>query len=188
MTLDKKSRKRFTSGVQERFRTGCGNIYVFIGIQENMSPFEVFVTVGKPGACGEALGGAIGRMCSLALRSGIQPEDIIEQLQGIQCHKPSWENQKLNMSCADCVAKALRRVVDLQSKLENVDIQITTTSPQQPKRKRKATQLKTGQHLPTEEQPVDQHANAAICPNCNTPLVKGKGCMKCPTCQYEDCG
>ena len=188
MTPDKQSRKRFTSGVQERFRTGCGNIYVFVGLQESMNPFEVFVTVGKPGACGEALGGAIGRMSSLALRYGVPPEQVVEQLEGIQCHKPSWENQRLNMSCADCVAKALKRVIDLRDKLENVDVQITTTLPQRPKRKHKAVQPKTGQHLPAEEPPVGQHADAGMCPNCSTPLIKGKGCMTCPNCSYSDCG
>ena len=187
MTPDKKSRKRFTGGVQERFRTGCGNIYVFVGLQEDMNPFEVFVTVGKPGACGEALGGAIGRLSSLALRYGIPPEQVVEQLEGIQCHKPSWENQKLNMSCADCVAKALKRVIELRDRLGNVEIQIKENPPQQdrPKRKRRVAQVKTSQHLPME---VDQQTAVGICPNCNTPLVKGGGCAKCPNCQYEDCG
>lgn len=47
------------------------------------APFEVFVVFGKAGSDLTAMSEAIGRLASLALRSGIPVEFVVEQLRGI---------------------------------------------------------------------------------------------------------
>ena len=217
MTMEKQQRKKFTTGAQERFRTGCGNIYVYVGLQEGMQPFEVFVTIAKPGACGEAFGNGLGRMCSLALRSGIAPEDIIAQLGGIQCRRPAWERAQLNLSCADCVAKALKRVVDLRDKYRAGDAGVESVEAVEPIEivdpnefaELVATRLEAVPAIPSfvilndglrdepEEPPEapqprlqmpDGGAEYGWCSACQLPLVNQAHCIKCPNCSFEECG
>ncbi|HOQ72734.1 MAG TPA: TSCPD domain-containing protein, partial [Smithellaceae bacterium] len=51
---------------------------------------------------------AIGRMVSLAWRSGLQARQVVKQLQGISCHSPSGFGENKVLSCADAVAKAIQ--------------------------------------------------------------------------------
>ena len=83
-------------GVTERVRTGHGNMFVTINFDEEGRPFEVFSTLGKAGGYESAAMEAISRLISLALRSGIDSNDIVDQLKGITSTPPgtrasSWD-------------------------------------------------------------------------------------------------
>ena len=90
-----------------RMQTGCGPLYVTINEDEN-GLFELFTTMGKAGGCAASQSEAIGRMVSLAWRSGVQPEEVTKQLLDISCHSPSGFGENKILSCADAVAKAIR--------------------------------------------------------------------------------
>ncbi|RLI75837.1 hypothetical protein DRP04_13115, partial [Archaeoglobales archaeon] len=85
---------------------GCGSIYVTIN-EDGEGLAEVFVKLGRSGGCGASQTEAIGRLVSLALRSGIDPEEIIKQLKGIRCPFTTWHDGVAITSCADAVAKVL---------------------------------------------------------------------------------
>ncbi len=88
-------------------QTGCGPLYVTVN-QDTTGLFELFTTMGKAGGCAASQSEAIGRMVSLAWRSGIQARQVIKQLQGISCHSPSGFGENKILSCADAVAKAIQ--------------------------------------------------------------------------------
>jgi len=88
-------------------QTGCGPLYVTVN-QDSTGLFELFTTMGKAGGCAASQNEAIGRMVSLAWRSGIQARQVIKQLQGISCHSPSGFGENKILSCADAVAKAIQ--------------------------------------------------------------------------------
>jgi ribonucleoside-diphosphate reductase alpha chain len=90
-----------------RMQTGCGPLYVTINEDEG-GLFELFTTMGKAGGCAASQSEAIGRMVSLAWRSGIQPEEVIKQLMDISCHSHAGFGANKILSCADAVAKAIR--------------------------------------------------------------------------------
>ncbi len=94
--------------------TGCGSLYVTINEDEKGSPFEVFAQIGKAGGCVASQTQSTARLCSLALRSGIEPKSIIKQLIGISCHKPSGYGSKKILSCSDAIAKALNWYLALE--------------------------------------------------------------------------
>ena len=89
--------------------TGCGPMYVTINQDENKNMFELFNTVGKAGGCAASQCEAIGRLVSLAWRSGMEPEPIVKELIGISCHKPTGFGENRVTSCADAIARALRQ-------------------------------------------------------------------------------
>ena len=90
-----------------RMQTGCGPLYVTINEDEE-GLFELFTTMGKAGGCAASQSEAIGRMVSLAWRSGVQPKQVIKQLLDISCHSHSGFGDKKILSCADAVAKAIQ--------------------------------------------------------------------------------
>ena len=95
------------TGSTYKIQTGCGPLYVTIN-EDEAGPFEVFTTMGKAGGCAASQNEAIGRMVSLAWRSGVQPKQVIKQLLDISCHSPSGFGEKKILSCADAVAKAIQ--------------------------------------------------------------------------------
>jgi ribonucleoside-diphosphate reductase alpha chain len=109
-TAEKKAvrdRPMTLKGWTYRMQTGCGPLYVTINEDEE-GLFELFTTMGKAGGCAASQSEAIGRMVSLAWRSGVQPKQVIKQLLDISCHSPSGFGENKVLSCADAVAKAIR--------------------------------------------------------------------------------
>jgi ribonucleoside-diphosphate reductase alpha chain len=103
----KRDRPRALKGWTYQMQTGCGPLYVTIN-EDNTGLFELFTTMGKAGGCAASQSEAIGRMVSLAWRSGIQARQVVKQLLGISCHCPSGFGDNRVLSCADAVAKAIQ--------------------------------------------------------------------------------
>ena len=103
----KRERPKVLKGWTYQMQTGCGPLYVTVNEDTN-GLFELFTTMGKAGGCAASQSEAIGRMVSLAWRSGLQARQVIKQLQGISCHSPSGFGENKILSCADAVAKAIQ--------------------------------------------------------------------------------
>ncbi len=94
--------------ITDKIKTGLGNLYVTITFLDN-KPFEVFTSIGKSGYSTMADAEAIGRLISLALRSGVDPKEVILQLKGIGGSEPVFTEGGLVQSIPDAVAKVLER-------------------------------------------------------------------------------
>jgi len=103
----KRDRPKALKGRTHQMQTGCGPLYVTIN-EDDHGLFELFTTMGKAGGCAGAQSEAIGRMVSLAWRSGVQARQVVKQLLGISCHCPSGFGDNRVTSCADAVAKAIQ--------------------------------------------------------------------------------
>jgi ribonucleoside-diphosphate reductase alpha chain len=113
-----KTQEAFMTAVQERpetlegfttkMTTGYGNLYVTVTEYENR-PFEVFATIGKSGRSTTAKTEAIGRLVSLALRSGVKVEKIVGQLKGIGGEYPVFQKDGLILSIPDAISRVLER-------------------------------------------------------------------------------
>jgi len=164
-----RARPSVTRGTTQRMETGCGHLYITINVDEN-GLCEVFTQMGKSGGCTASQSEAIGRLISLALRSGIDPESIIKQLRGIRCPSPLWQPGGMVLSCSDAVAKSLERFVkDLE--VSKVDQQIAL-----------AQQPETG-----KQNHVDKGDVCPECPECGSMVEYVEGCVVCRTCGYSRC-
>jgi ribonucleoside-diphosphate reductase alpha chain len=103
----KRERPKALKGWTYQMQTGCGPLYVTVN-EDKAGLFELFTTMGKAGGCAASQCEAIGRMVSLAWRSGVQARQVIKQLLGISCHCPSGFGENKVLSCADAVAKAIQ--------------------------------------------------------------------------------
>lgn len=89
-----------------KISTGLGNLYITVTYFLK-KPFEVFASIGKSGYSTMADAEAIGRLISLALRSGISTEEVVNQLKGIGGAEPIFSNGQLIQSIPDAIAKVL---------------------------------------------------------------------------------
>ncbi|MEA5114305.1 MAG: vitamin B12-dependent ribonucleotide reductase [Geobacteraceae bacterium] len=103
----KRERPKALQGWTYQMQTGCGPLYITVN-EDKAGLFELFTTMGKAGGCAASQCEAIGRMVSLAWRSGVQARQVIKQLMGISCHLPSGFGDNRVLSCADAVAKAIQ--------------------------------------------------------------------------------
>ncbi len=95
-------------GFTSKIRTGLGQLYVTV-TEDNGRPFEVFATIGKSGRSTTAKTEAIGRLVSLALRSGVEVDQIVDQLKGIGGEHPIFQEDGLVLSIPDAIARVLER-------------------------------------------------------------------------------
>ena len=103
-----KVRPETLMGFTTKVKTGMGNLYLTV-TEYDGKPFEVFATIGKSGRSTTAKTEAIGRLVSLALRSGVKVEKIVEQLKGIGGEHPVFQNGGLVLSIPDAIARVLEK-------------------------------------------------------------------------------
>jgi ribonucleoside-diphosphate reductase alpha chain len=158
-----------TTGTTLKAGTGCGNLYITIN-RDGEGMFELFATMGKSGGCAASQIEAIGRLTSLALRAGIEPDSIVKQLKGIRCPSPLLGRGGMTYSCADAIGKALERE-------ERKDGgQVTEEAPAETT-------------LDAFSTHTNGHGNVVgACPDCGGPLRHEAGCMVCKFCGYSKCG
>ena len=113
----KRDRPRKLSGATYQMETGCGPLYVTIN-EDQHGLFEVFTTMGKAGGCAASQCEALGRLVSLAWRSGVQARQAVKQLIGISCHKHAGFGNNKITSCADALAKAIQQHVQNEEHLD----------------------------------------------------------------------
>jgi len=95
-------------GFTTKIKTGYGHLYVTVTEYEGQ-PFEVFATIGKSGRSTTAKTEAIGRLVSLALRSGVTVDKIVNQLKGIGGEYPIFQDGGLVLSIPDAIARVLEK-------------------------------------------------------------------------------
>ena len=150
-----RKRPAITRGQTERVKTGCGTLYVTVN-EDDEGVCEVFTTIGKAGGCSAAFSEATARMISLALRSGVELEQIVRQLRGIRCPHPVWQNGKLILSCPDAIAMVLQRYLDEKNGKEQSRGDVSLAG-----------------------------SKADACPECGGQLKHESGCETCMDCEIQ---
>jgi len=155
--IDKGDRPSMLLGRTFKQQTGCGSIYVTINETPEGKPFELFATIGKAGGCADSQSQAIGRMVSMAWRSGITAEEVLRQLSDISCHSHHGMGDKRVQSCADAVSKAIR---------EYIGVKTHNSAPVLEKKK--------------------VRVNGA-CKECGGQIEHEGGCVVCHSCGFSEC-
>lgn len=165
-----RTRPLIADGKTVKYDTGCGKLYLTINVDDNGEPIETFLTTGSDGGC-QVMTEAVSRLTSMALRAGIAPEEIIDQLSSTStCPSFMYQRGKgaelTGRSCSDVVGKALKKILQTTNGLEKIsEMEITETEE-------------------TEE--VDLKSTPK-CPECDNELIFEEGCSVCKNCGYSNC-
>ena len=173
--ISPRPRPEVITGTTTKVATGCGNLYVTINIDEEGRPFELFTQMGKAGGCAASQLEAIGRLVSLAFRSGIEVKSIIEQLRNIRCPSPSWEKGQRIFSCADAIARVIEKRL-----IEGIANKISIDVP--------SVAMKHSHSDESVTSDFSLHADVVgVCPDCGGTLRHEEGCIKCQVCGFSKC-
>ena len=164
-----RARPTVTTGFTEKVKIGCGNLYITVNYDE-MGICEVFTNTGRAGGC-PSQSEATARLVSVAIRSGVNPKELIQQLKGIRCPSCLRQPGVPVMSCPDAIAKALEKIIQVT---ENGSIPAAIPANPIPTPK--------GNLSPAEAK------LAKFCPECGSRLEHEGGCVTCRSCGYSKCG
>lgn len=157
-----RKRSHALRGSTRFINTGCGELLLTVNYDEE-GIAEVVAKGGKSGGCISAQLEAIGRLTSLALRSGVSKEKIISQLSGISCHLPAFYtgpsgDARTVKSCGDAIS------IGMVEAIAEMEDEIILTAKKEP-------------------------SHQGGCPLCGGPVKHESGCTSCvnPGCAWSRC-
>jgi ribonucleoside-diphosphate reductase alpha chain len=159
-TIHPRPRPSVTHGRTYKTKTGCGTLYVNVN-SDDFGICEVFTQMGKSGGCAASNAEAVSRMVSLALRAGIDPKSIVEQLRGIRCPIPTWHEGEMVLSCADAIGRTLERALN---------------------------EIHGAQGQPKISFSGLDMGLCPQCPECGGIMETESGCAVCKSCGFSKCG
>ncbi|RQG91146.1 adenosylcobalamin-dependent ribonucleoside-diphosphate reductase [Natrarchaeobius halalkaliphilus] len=110
---EKRERPDALQGVSQRIDTGYGKVYVTINEDpETGQPFELFANIGHSGGFTNSFTEALAKVISTSLRSGVDPEEIVDELCGTRSPKVAWDKGEQIQSIPDAIGSAMRRYLD----------------------------------------------------------------------------
>jgi ribonucleoside-diphosphate reductase alpha chain len=178
----KRSRPDLLKGATRRVETPLGTMYVNITEDDKNQPFEVFISLGKAGGALMADVEAMGRLISLALRSGIPLKEIHRQLRGISSDRVVGLGPNKIMSVPDAIGIAIEKW--LQEKQGIQQDLLGNQAPAVPSREIVAGSA--GDALLRSGGEGQDFIGA--CPDCGSQLAFVEGCAKCHVCGFSECG
>jgi ribonucleoside-diphosphate reductase alpha chain len=188
----KRSRPEMLRGTTRRMETPLGTLYVNITEDDRGQPFEVFMSLGKAGGALMADVEALGRLISLALRSGIPMREVWRQLRGISSDRVIGLGPNKVLSVPDAVGIAIERWM-----LEKQGIQqelLPGSTPPLGVPAAEVAPVVAGARVVEGsggEQMIFggmQETLSGACPDCGSQLEYAEGCVKCHVCGYSECG
>lgn len=139
-------------------KCACGTLYITLNRDSSGNIVESFVQTSKGGIC-QANIGAVNRLISLNLRSGVKVDEIIDQLSGITCKACTSliaRGEKLDgISCSDIMSKTLAEFYK-QGTDENYCV-------------------------------LNAVNDISKCPECGAPVRHEGGCIQCLSCGWSKC-
>jgi ribonucleoside-diphosphate reductase alpha chain len=178
--LLKRTRPAALRGITRKMISPLGDIYVTINEDETGKPFELFATLGKAGGAAMADVEAVGRLISLALRSGIALTEVHQQLRGISCDRAVGFGPNKVLSVPDAIAQAIELYQEEQAGVQQ-ELPINQTVTTGAQSAASQAQVDFGAYDPGE-------TFIGTCPDCASELNFAEGCVKCMVCGYSECG
>jgi ribonucleoside-diphosphate reductase alpha chain len=181
----KRSRPELLRGATRRIETPMGTLYVTITEDDRGQPFEMFMSLGKAGGGLMADVEAMGRLVSLALRSGVPIKEIHRQLRMISSDRAVGLGPHKVLSVPDAIGIAIERWMQDKQGVQQ-DLLESGDAPAPAAAQRPTAAGPDGALYEYESLNAEQHAGA--CPDCGSQLEFAEGCMKCHVCGFSECG
>ncbi len=160
-------RPEITTGITEKVKIGCGNLFVSVNSDEK-GICEIFTNTGRAGGCASQ-SEATARLISIALRSGLSVDAIIEQLKGIRC-SACIRREGINVtSCPDAIAKVIKKYYTTDSAQSSKELAATFAE----------REVKVAKNYQDE---------GRACPECGAAINHEGGCVICVSCGFSKCG
>ena len=190
----KRSRPDRLRGTTIRKETPLGTMFVNITEDDKGQPFEVFINLGKAGGAAMADAEAMGRMISLALRSGIPLREVHKQLRGISSDRAVGLGPNKVLSVPDAIGIALEEWTREKQGIQQDLLSAANAAAQAPRATPEAIQAASDVAAAQAQMQMgfEVYNNSdgfmQTCPDCGSQLELAEGCAKCHVCGFSECG
>jgi ribonucleoside-diphosphate reductase alpha chain len=189
----KRARPDRLRGTTIRKETPLGTMFVNITEDDKGQPFEVFITLGKAGGSAMADAEAMGRLISLALRSGIPLMEVHRQLRGISSDRAVGLGPNKVLSVPDAIGIALEewwrdRQGVQQELMPGADPRLASPPAREQVRVSSSDPGATGEQATFSFDAAYSESFMGTCPDCGSQLEYAEGCVKCHVCGFSECG
>ncbi|WP_436343999.1 adenosylcobalamin-dependent ribonucleoside-diphosphate reductase [Natronorubrum sp. FCH18a] len=194
---EKRERPDALQGVSQRIDTGYGKVYVTINEDpETGQPFELFANIGHSGGFTNSFTEALAKVISTSLRSGVDPEEIVDELCGTRSPKVAWDKGEQIQSIPDAIGTAMRRYLDdeidkpypKQQTLEESADADTEVEYDGPQTDGGAAAAQGGSNADDATQDLIDAGESPECPDCGSmTLYFSEGCKTCEGCGWSEC-
>jgi ribonucleoside-diphosphate reductase alpha chain len=161
--------------ITHKFRVGEQEGYLTVGLFEDGSPGEVFITISKEGSTIRGLMDSLAVMTSLALQYGVPIENLAAKFKNVR-FEPHGFTSNPEIPQASSIVDYMFRWLELRFVKKEPG-----TRDQEPVRRRGpgSRPLAPGS---------SDVSTGLLCPECGTILVFAEGCLICRSCGYNKCG
>ena len=160
------------SSVTHKFDVGGQEGYVTVGLYDDGSPGEVFVTISKEGSTIRGLMDSVAVLTSLALQYGVPLEDLARKFEGTRFEPYGFTNNPDLPQATSLVDYIFRWLEQRFGEGKRVQ-----PKPAMGRGRRKGAPLPASGDIST----------GVACPDCGSVLVFAEGCLTCRSCGYERC-
>jgi ribonucleoside-diphosphate reductase alpha chain len=190
----KRSRPDRLRGTTIRKETPLGTMFVNITEDDKQQPFEVFINLGKAGGAAMADAEAMGRMISLALRSGIPLREVHKQLRGISSDRAVGLGPNKVLSVPDAIGIALEEWTREKQGIQQDLLSAANAAAQAPRATPET--IKAASDVAAAQAQMQMGFDVydsgdgfmQTCPDCGSQLELAEGCAKCHVCGFSECG
>ncbi|QLG61509.1 adenosylcobalamin-dependent ribonucleoside-diphosphate reductase [Halorarum salinum] len=205
---EKRPRPDSLRGITQLIQTGYGKVYVTINEDPSTGePFELFANIGHSGGFTNSFTESLAKVISTALRSGVDPSEIVDELQGTRSPKVAWDKGEQIQSIPDAIGTALRRYLDDevdkgypdQQRLDDIDEEAARSDAADSGLPEPdgGAEAADSPHEPGPEaaggadDAVDEliaNGESPECPDCGSmTLYYSEGCKTCESCGWSEC-
>ena len=152
--------------VTHKFRVGEQEGYVTVGLFEDGTPGEVFITMAKEGSTASGLMDAVAMMTSISLQYGVGIEKLADKFENTR-FEPHGLTNNPEIPVASSVLDYIFRWLRLRFGSGAASMPLM---------------------LPASAGGAVGSASGVTCPDCGSSLEFVEGCLLCRTCGYNKCG
>lgn len=157
-------------------QSACSKLYPTITFKDG-KPFEVFASI--TGGCSANIA-TIVRLSSLALRCGVKPEKLIEELQEQKC--PACKTlrgqgrKNISLSCGNAIAESLQEAID----------EFSNNFKEKPEDEKEINKSEQADKTQEETKEVPERVRRK-CPECGADIRAEGNCIACTQCTWSKC-
>ncbi|HXH22757.1 MAG TPA: vitamin B12-dependent ribonucleotide reductase [Dehalococcoidia bacterium] len=163
--------------ITHKFRVGEQEGFVTVGLFDDGTPGEIFVTISKEGSTIRGLMDSVAMLTSYSLQYGVPLRTLVDKFKGVH-FEPAGFTANPEIPQASSIVDYIFRWLELKF-LQKEDRAAARSGGQAGG----ASGPARGQASPSPD-----IATGLLCPDCGNQLVFAEGCLICRSCGYNKCG
>jgi len=169
--------------VTHKFSIGGHEGYLTVGLFEDATPGEIFITMSKEGSTLSGMMDSFATMVSLALQYGVPMKVLVTKFSHVR-FEPSGVTNNKDIRFAKSVVDYIFRWMALKflPKDEAQEFKVTDAPGAKPPAKEASSGLSPNPMEQQEKQTFVAQADAPACSDCGSLMVRNGNCYKCLNC------